>query len=61
MKSNTFYNIYIKRLLDIIISGVALLLLSPLFLIIYILVKVKLGSPTFFKQRRPGLNEKIFE
>ncbi len=54
------YKKYIKRLLDIIFSLIILLLLWPLFLIIAILVKLKLGSPVIFKQKRPGLNEKIF-
>lgn len=61
MKSKSFYSMYIKRVLDIVISGVALAVLSPLFLVIWILVKIKLGGPAFFKQKRPGLNEKIFE
>lgn len=54
------YNRYIKRLLDIILSFIALIVLSPVFLIIYIIVRIKLGSPVLFKQDRPGLNEKIF-
>ncbi len=54
------YRNFFKRLLDIIISGVALLLLSPLILLLILLVRCKLGSPVFFKQERPGLNEKIF-
>ena len=54
------YQNFFKRLLDIIISGVALLLLSPLILLLILLVRCKLGSPVFFKQERPGLNEKIF-
>ena len=54
------YRNFFKRLLDIIISGVALILLSPLILLLILLVRCKLGSPVFFKQERPGLNEKIF-
>ena len=50
----------IKRIFDVIISAVGLIILSPLLLIIAILVRVKLGSPVFFRQERPGLNEKIF-
>lgn len=46
--------------MDIIFSLLAIILLSPLFIIIAILVKLKLGSPVIFKQKRPGLNEKIF-
>ncbi len=55
-----FYEKYIKRLLDIILSGTALIILSPLLLIIAILVRVKLGSPVIFCQERPGKDEKIF-
>lgn len=54
------YKKYIKRLLDIILSFLALIILSPVLLIVAILVKIKLGSPIIFKQQRPGLNEKIF-
>lgn len=54
------YNKVIKRLLDIIISGVALILLSPVYLVLFILVRTKLGSPVIFHQERPGRGEKIF-
>lgn len=54
------YEKYFKRLLDIVLSGIALIILSPIFLIIAIMVRVKLGSPVIFKQARPGKNEKIF-
>ena len=55
-----FYETYIKRLLDIVLAGLALLLLSPLMLIVAILVRCKLGAPVIFCQERPGKNEKIF-
>jgi lipopolysaccharide/colanic/teichoic acid biosynthesis glycosyltransferase len=55
-----FYEKYIKRLLDIIISGAALIILSPLLLIVTVLVRIKLGSPVIFHQQRPGYKEKIF-
>lgn len=55
-----FYRKYGKRILDIILSLIAIIILSPVFLVIAILVKIKLGSPVIFKQERPGLNEKIF-
>lgn len=55
------YKKYIKRLLDIIISFCSLVILSPIFLIVAILVRIKLGSPIIFKQERPGKNEKIFK
>lgn len=54
------YEKYIKRLLDLILSCIALICLSPILLIVAILVKVKLGSPVIFKQKRPGKDEKIF-
>lgn len=54
------YRHYIKRLLDIVLSLIALIVLSPLLLILTILVRIKLGSPVIFKQQRPGLNEAIF-
>ncbi|MBP3604388.1 MAG: sugar transferase [Lachnospiraceae bacterium] len=54
------YQKYIKRFLDIIISAVALVLLSPVLLIVAVLVRVKLGSPVIFHQQRPGYEEKIF-
>ncbi len=54
-----FYQI-IKRVFDILVSGLGLVLLSPLLLILAVLVRVNLGSPVFFRQERPGLHEKIF-
>ena len=51
----------IKRILDFIISLVALFILSPLMLIIYILVKINLGSPAFFVQERVGKDNKVFK
>lgn len=55
------YKKYIKRLLDIIISLIALIILSPIMLIVAILVRIKLGSPVIFKQERPGKDENIFK
>ena len=49
-----------KRIIDIILSFAALILLSPVLVIISILVKIKHGSPILFRQKRPGLSEKIF-
>ena len=56
-----WYERFGKRLLDILLSGTALLVLSPLLLVTAILVRVKLGSPVIFCQERPGKNEKIFK
>lgn len=51
----------IKRLLDIVIASTALILLSPVYLIVSRKVKKNLGSPVLFRQVRPGLNGKPFE
>lgn len=56
----SFYEKYTKRLLDIVLSGVALIVLWPVLLITAILVRIKLGSPVIFCQNRPGKGEKIF-
>lgn len=55
-----FYNNYLKRFLDIVFSFVLLIILAPLLLIIALLVKINLGSPIIFKQKRPGKDEKVF-
>jgi undecaprenyl phosphate N,N'-diacetylbacillosamine 1-phosphate transferase len=57
---NGIYRRFIKRPMDFILSLIAILVLSPVFLIVAILVRFKLGSPVLFKQKRPGLHEKIF-
>lgn len=54
------YRRYIKRILDFVLSLLAIIVLSPILLIVALLVRIKLGSPVIFKQKRPGLNEKIF-
>lgn len=54
------YTRFIKRPMDFILSLIAIIVLSPVFLIVALLVRTKLGSPVIFKQKRPGLNEKIF-
>jgi lipopolysaccharide/colanic/teichoic acid biosynthesis glycosyltransferase len=54
------YRKYFKRPFDIFCSLLALVVLSPVLLITALLVRIKLGSPVLFKQKRPGLNEKIF-
>lgn len=57
----TFYEKYVKRFFDIILSLFALILLSPVMLIVAIFVRTKLGSPVIFCQERPGKNERIFK
>ncbi|NLP51839.1 sugar transferase [Bacillus sp. RO1] len=54
------YRRFIKRPMDFILSLIAIIVLSPILLIVAILVRIKLGSPVLFKQKRPGLNEEIF-
>lgn len=54
------YKRFIKRLMDFTLSLVAIIVLSPIFIIVMLLVRTKLGSPVIFKQNRPGLNEEIF-
>ena len=56
-----FYERFVKRFLDIFLSGMALIILSPTLLVTAILVRVKLGSPVIFCQERPGKDEKIFK
>lgn len=54
------YKRFVKRCLDFLLSLIALIILSPVLLIVAILVRCKLGSPIIFKQQRPGYHEKIF-
>ena len=54
------YKKYIKRGLDFLLSLCGIIVLSPVLLVLSVLVRVKLGSPVFFHQERPGKGEKIF-
>lgn len=54
------YRRFFKRPLDITLSLIGLIVLSPVMIIVALLVRIKLGRPVIFKQERPGLNEKIF-
>ena len=58
--SKGIYRRFLKRPMDFILSLMAIIVLSPVLIIVGVLVRVKLGSPILFKQKRPGLNEKIF-
>lgn len=51
----------IKRIIDILVSLIGLIFLSPLMLIIYLLVRINLGGPAFFLQERVGKNNKVFK
>lgn len=57
----TFYEVNVKRFLDVLCSVLALVVFWWLYLIIALLVKLKLGSPVLFTQDRPGKDEKIFK
>ena len=57
----SFYEKYVKRILDIICSAGAIIILSPIMGITALVVRVKLGSPVIFCQLRPGKDEKIFK
>lgn len=54
------YDRFIKRIIDVVLSGLALLVLSPVYLLLAILVRTKLGSPVMFSQERPGRDGKVF-
>lgn len=60
-KRQSIYQKYIKRILDIVLSLLAIIILSPVLLIVALLVRIKLGSPVIFTQNRPGKDEKIFK
>lgn len=56
----TIYKNFIKRSMDFILSLIILIVLSPIFILLVLIVRFKLGSPVIFKQERPGLKEKTF-
>lgn len=60
MRKMGIYEKYVKRILDFVIALLALILLSPILIVMSCLVCVKLGRPVIFKQKRPGMGEKIF-
>lgn len=55
-----FYERCGKRLCDMVLSFLAIIILSPVMIITAILVRINLGNPVVFKQKRPGKNERIF-
>ncbi|MFR7590502.1 MAG: sugar transferase [Longibaculum sp.] len=55
------YRLFFKRFLDFVLSLIAIILLSPVYIIVAFLVRIKLGSPVIFTQDRPGKDEKIFK
>lgn len=56
-----FYEKFIKRPQDFLCASLALIILSPIMLIIAIMIRVKLGKPVIFMQERPGVDGKIFK
>src|SRR5690349_4125605 len=54
------YRAFGKRIIDLIITVPALILLSPLMIIVAFLVRIRLGAPVFFRQQRPGLHGQPF-
>ncbi len=56
-----FYEQFVKRPLDCIVSMLALIVLSPVIAVVAIFVRIKLGTPVIFTQERPGKNEQIFK
>lgn len=59
-RTRRLYKRFFKRPMELVLATIALILLSPVMLVIAILVRVNLGSPVIFKQQRPGLGEKVF-
>lgn len=55
------YKNYIKRILDVLLSGIGIVVLSPVMAVVAVIVRIKIGSPVLFTQERPGLHEKIFK
>ncbi len=54
------YKKFFKRLFDLIFSFIALIIFMPIMIILYLIIRLNLGKPVIFKQKRPGMNEKIF-
>ncbi|AKF25179.1 hypothetical protein YH65_07075 [Sulfurovum lithotrophicum] len=50
----------VKRVFDVVLASVLIVLFSPIYLIVSLLIWLKMGRPIFFRQQRPGLHEKIF-
>lgn len=61
IKPKGFYERYIKRLQAIVLSLIAIIILSPILLITYLLVRVKFGKPVIFIQKRVGKDGKVFD
>ncbi|MEG1010016.1 MAG: sugar transferase [Clostridia bacterium] len=55
------YKNYIKRIMDFLVALFSVIFLSPVYLVVAVLVRFKLGSPIIFCQNRPGKNEEVFK
>lgn len=55
------FNFFLKRLFDVLLSGLGLLVMSPIFLLVVILIKITMPGPIFFHQTRVGRNGKLFD
>ncbi len=54
------YRIFFKRLVDVVLASTALVVLLPVIACVWVMVKLRIGSPVFFKQKRAGKDGKIF-
>ena len=54
------YKNYLKRVLDVIFASVGIIVFFPIYILVAVMVRINLGSPIIFKQKRPGKDEKIF-
>ena len=61
MHTKLFYEKYVKRTVDFLLSLVSIIILSPVLLILAVVVRIKMGNPIVFSQSRPGINGKLFK
>lgn len=59
-QSKSFYTIYVKRGIDIIVSSIAIVILVPIFLVVGVLIKLDSSGPIIYKQRRVGRDARDF-
>ena len=59
--AKNLWSLFLKRFFDVILSGLGIIILSPVMLIVAVLVRIKLGGPVIFSQYRPGKRNKIFK
>jgi undecaprenyl phosphate N,N'-diacetylbacillosamine 1-phosphate transferase len=56
----SYYRLYLKRLLDALVAGAAIIILAPLYLLIAVAIYLSMGRPAIFRQPRVGRDEQIF-